>query len=113
AEQRRLARPEGRLAVADAPPGRADRSREGAGGAEMTAGVDGERQLGERPAGRAEEHGAARGRVEGRVVAGADERRARLDRRKGGLAVEGDGTAGVGADLGVGEDAAGGPAVPA
>ena len=63
-----------------------------------------ERQLRQRPPGRAEEDRAAGGRVERRVVAGADERRLRLGRREGRLAVERDRAAGVRADLRVRDD---------
>src|SRR5256886_2636575 len=66
----------------------------------------GERQLRQRPSRGAEDHLRAAGGVEGRVVAGADQRRARLDDREGRLAEERDCTTGVGADLRVRNDAA-------
>ena len=53
-------------------------------GAQLRRAVDRQRQLRQRPAGRAEEHGAAGRRVEGRVVARADERR-RPARRAGSV----------------------------
>ena len=93
----------------DGPDGTAEVPR----GAELTAWAELERQLGEGPAGRPERHRRPTCRIEGRVVAGADER----GRWGGGgerrRPVEGDGAACVSADLRVRQDALGCPALSA
>ena len=69
-------------------------------------GVHLDRQLGEGPGGRAEDHPAGVGQVEGRLVAGAEQ-------VVGGALVQRDRAAHVGADLGVAEDAVDRPVLAA
>ena len=71
--------------------------------------VDHERELRQIPPGRAVNDRAAGGRIERRVVAGADECRLWGRRREQRLPVLGDRAPSVGTDLGIGEDALGSP----
>src|SRR5579871_5172314 len=92
------------LRVANPPPRRAHGAREVAARTKVAVAVDQKRELREGPPRRPVNDGSGAGGIERRVVAGTDKRRVRLDHREGRLAIQRDGTTGVGADLRVGED---------